>query len=160
MMNLNLLTHTMNGIVLLTDGMGTTIEGGEVTTTNLIVNGYGTIGGNLSIGDSLTVGNDIVNSGNIICGNTVQCDKVKTNLLTSGNVAVSGYGLFTDSLGIGESLAVGNNIVNSGSIICSKKIQCDVLQTNNLIMNNATIRYDTQAQIDRINEILSRNNIF
>ena len=160
MMNSITFNQSMNGIITLSDGMGTIIENGQVNTLNLAVNGYGAIGESFAIGDSLAVGNNIVNSGNIICAKTVQSDKQKTNLLTSGNIAISGYGVFTDSIGVCEDLAVGNNIVNSGSIICSKKVQCDVLQTNNLMMNNATIRYDTQAQIDRINEILTRNNIF
>ena len=79
--------------------------------------------------------------------------------IDASNVAITGYIASGESISIGGDLAVANNIVNSGSIITGKNIQCNLLTTQSLVVNNEVIQSDTQAQIDYIFEILARNQL-
>ena len=61
MQNVSIFNHSMNGVITLSDGMGTTIENGEVDALNLAINGFGAFGESVAVGQDLSVGNNIVN---------------------------------------------------------------------------------------------------
>ena len=99
---------------------------------------------------SSTSSTTIISSNVSIQGNTINSGQIDTF-----NLAVSRYIAAGESLSVGENLVVGNNIVNSGSIITAKKMQC-----SSLMVNNAIIQSDTQVQLQKIFDILTRNNLY
>ena len=82
-------------------------------------------------------------------GNTINHGQVDAS-----NLAITGYSAIAESLAVAGNLCVGNDIINSGSIIAGKQIQC-----SSLVVNNAVIRSDTQAQITYILDVLTRNQL-
>ena len=145
---------------ILSDGMGTVIKNNTIVTGDISSNNITAILGNISILQTKTTNQSFSGTTTSFTGGL----QVSGNVLIRGqidvsNVAISGYTACAESLAVGGDLAVSNNIVSSGSIITGKNIQCATLSTQNLVVNNAVIQSDTQAQIDYIFEILARNQL-
>ena len=96
----------------------------------------------------------IIMSNVSVYGNTINHGQIDAS-----NLAITGYSAIAESSAIGNDLAVGNDIVNSGSIFCAGNVQCSTIRSKNLVINNTIIQYDTQAQIQNILDILTRNKL-
>ena len=96
----------------------------------------------------------IIMSNVSVYGNTINHGQIDAS-----NLAITGYSAIAESSAIGNDLAVGNDIVNSGSIFCAGNIQCSTIRSKNLVINNTIIQYDTQAQIQNILDIFTRNKL-
>lgn len=69
-------THTLNGIYSITDGAGTTIEMGEITTTDLMSDSFVT--GNIGCGN--------LNSSNNVSAPRVNCDNINCKTITADTI--------------------------------------------------------------------------
>ena len=99
----------------------------------------------------------IISSNVSVYGNTINHGQ-----FDASNLSISGYsaiGAIAENSAVGNDLAVGNDIVNSASIFCAENIQCSTIRLKNLVTNNTIIQYDTQAQIQNILDILTRNKL-
>ena len=161
MQNVSIYNHTMNGIITLSDGMGTIIENNSIVTGDISSNNITMILGNISLLQNKTTNQSFSGTTTSFSGGL---QVTGGNVLIKGqidasNVAISGYTACGESFAVGGDLAVSNNIVNSGSIISGKNIQCATLSTQNLVVNNTVIQSDTQAQLNFLFEILKRNQL-
>lgn len=153
MLNVGLYAHSMNGILTLSDGMGSVIENGQIDALNLAISGETALAGSLSVGNNVVIGNNIIHSGSIHTAQTALSKKILVDGTTkielgqidSLHLAISGQTALAGSLAIGDNLVIGNNITNNGSISTAETVYC-----KNLIVDGLQIKSDTQYQIDFI----------